>query len=630
MKKILLLLFFAPSIFSYGQILYDPTVVYDPPTALYDDGQITTLELNFYDPNYHATLKSWKENYIEDALPAKLQYGAIYYDSVAVKYKGNSTFAVANLFNNPKVPYNIDINDIVSGQNIHGYKKLKLGNALFDPTFAKEMLASSIYKQYVPTFETALLRLIVNDDYLGVYVNQEDVGRGFLKKHFDENGGPFFKCEPMTEEQAGHPVDWPDLRWRGPDTLDYFESYERKSPTGWTEFLNFINTLNNNFSNIEQVLNIDRVLWNFAVNQVLSNEDTYNTTIIHNYYMYQTADGKFQMLPWDLTESFCGLLFTQGSPSDHYNLNPLYGLEPYFIDRPLVYQLLGNNYYRKRYFAHIRTVMNENYTSSVLKSWIQSLQSLGFTAIQDDPNKMFNMTQMVNNIDSPINWLIIYTIAGVTHVVNNRKPYLLGHPDVAKVPPVISNVSQNIQHPSNTETVYITAQVSNATTVKLRATNNPAKYASNFPSILMHDDGLNGDATANDQIYTAQIPFNTTNDHIKYYIEAENAEALALMPERAEYFYYHYYIDQVVSTQSNFEELEVSVYPNPTNDFITVALPNNLVFDLTLYALNGAIVLHENEVKQSKSLDLTGLAKGFYTLEIKSDNFKRTEKIVLN
>ncbi len=72
--------------------------------------------------------------------------------------------------------------------------------------------------------------------------------------------------------------------------------------------------MNNDVANIESVINVDRVLWNFAVTTVLSNEDTYNTTIIHNYYMYQTADGKFQMIPWDLTESFCGILFTGGTP----------------------------------------------------------------------------------------------------------------------------------------------------------------------------------------------------------------------------------------------------------------------------------------------------------------------------
>ena len=101
-----------------SQILFDPTLVHNQPGEFYHTDHVYTLELTFYDPNYHAILKSWKENHIDNALPAKLDYGANHFDSVAVKYKGNSTFAVPNNFGNSKLPYNIDLNEYVSGQNI--------------------------------------------------------------------------------------------------------------------------------------------------------------------------------------------------------------------------------------------------------------------------------------------------------------------------------------------------------------------------------------------------------------------------------------------------------------------------------------------------------------------------------
>ena len=49
-------------------------------------------------------------------------------------------------------------------------------------------------------------------------------------------------------------------------------------------------------------------LWAFAVNQVIQNLDCYNTYYIHNYYLYQTKDGLFQMIPWDLDNSFAGAI----------------------------------------------------------------------------------------------------------------------------------------------------------------------------------------------------------------------------------------------------------------------------------------------------------------------------------
>lgn len=630
MKKIIFLFWFCTSLVANSQILFDPTYVHDDTGEFYDVNNIYTLELEFYDPNYHATLVSWKENNIETALPAKFAYGGIQYDSVAVKYKGNSTFFVPNLFNNPKEPYNIDLNDYVSGQHIQGYKKLKLGNAWFDPTFSKEALASRIYKQYLPSYETSLIRLEVNGNYIGVYVNQEDVGNQFLKKHFGENNGPFFKCEPMTEEQAGHPVAWPNLAYLGPDTLDYYESYERKSPTGWVEFLNMMDVLNNDVSNIEQVLNVDRVLWFLAVTSVLSNEDTYNGQFIHNYYMYQTPDGKFQILPWDLTESFCGILFG-GTPASHYEWDPLSGLSPYLAEKPLVYQILGNDYYRKKYFAHIRTIIAEYYTASTLKSWILNLQDIIYDAVLTDPNRPHNMTKFVNNIDNPVTYLITYTIAGMTDVVYNRKPYLQAHSDVIKVAPVIVSVTQNIQHPSNTETVYVSANVTNATSVKLKVTNNPAIYASDFQSILMLDDGLNGDALAGDQIFTAAVPFTTTNDHIKYYIEAENAQAIALEPERAEYFYYHYYVDQVVGEPLEVgQNFETFIFPNPTSDFLNIDVKNQNSFSFRIFNSAGKLIVEQQDVVGPQQISVEDYSKGIYVIYITSGEFQKSEKLVIN
>jgi len=197
------------------------------------------------------------------------------------------------------------------------------------------------------------------------------------------------------------------------------------------------------------------------------------------------------------------------------------------------------------------------------------------------------------------------------------------------VPPTISNVTQNIQNPTSSETVYVSAEVSNASTVKLRVTNNPESYASDFIAVSMLDDGLNGDAVSGDGIYTAAVPFITSNDHIKYYIEAENTEALMLSPERAEYFYYHYYVDQVVTA----EELtfDFDLYPNPASDLLQIAPmdpANN--FSVFMYSLSGEKVLNEVSLSGKQTLDVSQLSRGTYVLEIVSDAGKKSAKIVLN
>ena len=102
--------------------------------------------------------------------------------------------------------------------------------------------------------------------------------------------------------------------------------------------------------------------------------------------------------------------------------------------------------------------------------------------------------------------------------MNLRKAFLITHPEVSKVAPSFVSISKNIQNPSSTDIVYISAEFTNATIVNLKVSNNPNESASDYISISMLDDGLAGDLTAGDNIYTAAIPYTASNDNIKYYV----------------------------------------------------------------------------------------------------------------
>ena len=148
-----------------------------------------------------------------------------------------------------------------------------------------------------------------------------------------------------------------------------------------------------------------------------------------------------------------------------------------------------------------------------------------------------------------------------------------------------------------------------------------------FLSVSMNDSGFNGDALAGDGIYTAEVPFSTSNEHIKYYIEAENANAMSLMPERAEYFYYHYYVDQVVSAEENSDAFEVSVYPNPASEFIVVKTEGN--FDLEIYNSLGQLVYSEKNLSSNVTTDISSLTRGNYVLVIRRGEEFVSKKVML-
>ncbi len=613
-----------------GQLLYDPTVVYetDGSGSMFDFATVHDIQLTFYDVAYQTILSDRWFAKDPTPLPAQLDMGTVHYDSVGVNFKGNSTFYIADLLGNPKVPYNLDINYFVGGQNLLGYKKLKLANAFFDPTFAKEALAAWIYQRYLPTHQVNIVKLTVNGSYLGAYVNTESISKQFVEKHFSEKNGTLMKCEPIAQYGSGETFLPSTLLYEGTDTLDYYESYEVKSDSidqSWSEFINFLDVLNNSAPSVQSVLNIDRVLWYFAVTTVLPNEDAYNTMYIHNYYLYATNDGKFQIIPWDLSESFVGALMGELTPAEHYERDPSWGYTPIQLDRPLVYRLLAQPAYFKRFMHHVRTVIAEFYDQTLIKNRALDLQATALAAVTADPNKLFTMSDYTDNLDNNV-FLWTTEIAGITQTIDNRRPFLEAHPEVIKVPPAIISVDQNIDNPSSTETVFITAEVTGATSVLLRVTNNPEKYASDFTGISMLDDGLGGDVTAGDNVYTAEVPFTTSNDHIKYYIEAENAQALALRPARAEYYYYHYYVDQVVSLPE--AALKLDIYPNPVSDVLNIS-STHPEGQIEIFNISGKHISSVPVSSELTSIDCSVYASGMYLLIYQSGTHRSSRSFIV-
>ena len=111
MKKLLLFILF--SFITFSQELFNSQSIYDADGGLYDWNELLDINVNFYDSGYDSFLtQSWLEN-TKLTLPASCEIDGEYFDSVAVRYKGNSTFYIPYTLGNPKKPYNIDFNDVL-------------------------------------------------------------------------------------------------------------------------------------------------------------------------------------------------------------------------------------------------------------------------------------------------------------------------------------------------------------------------------------------------------------------------------------------------------------------------------------------------------------------------------------
>ena len=625
MKSIVLLLFAFMALSSTAQTLYDPQTLYEAPGGLYDPTILRTMDVNFHDSGFHPILvDSWETN-TGIRLPATVQFDGLFYSNVMVRYKGNSTFAIPNDQNNPKLPFNLDFNDSVPGQFLMGYRKVKLANGAFDPTFSKEITAYDIYRRYLPSPQANLMQLNVQGDYIGLYVNTEAIDRTFLDKHFGESDGALFKCDPIQQfGQTGGATGNSDLVWLGSDSTLYYDHYAIKSLHGWEEMVHFIDVLNNTPADLKNVLNIDRALWALAVNQVLANLDTYTGLYQHNYYMYQTEDSLFQMIPWDVSESFVGALLGANS-----NVNELYEYDPYngynSFWTPLSQALISdpNTHYGRIYSAHMRTVLNESLDATTIENFVNNLQSLGDAAATADQNKFFGMQQYYSNVTSPFVIPFVFSAAGIISTIDLRKPYLESLPSISAAPPFVGDPMVLSQQGPQGEN-YVTAEVTNADVVELMATISP--YNSKFVSITMVDDGTNGDPVAGDNFYTGAFPWYMGGDLTKFYVRATNSDATMLNPKRAEYEFWTY--DLPLSTENVKVSLEVSVYPNPASDFVMVNSTSGTLLNYSI--LNSAGTVVSNGTLSNSKINVAGFSSGVYFLQLNDENGRSiTKKLVV-
>ena len=618
---------------------------------LYDVNTLREITIKFYDPNYHQTLIDWFNAENDSRLLATLEMDGVLYDSVAVRYKGNISYHLAILSDTPKFPLNIDMNEYVEDQDLIGYTKLKLGNIYTDPTYVREAIAYSIYRKYTVAPKSNLIKVnigVVGQDavYHGVYSNSESINKGFLKEHYDWKKGPLVKCDPnpadedITCDNSGlgngvggeQVIAFPDLVWYGPDSCQYYSNYEMKTDFGWQELVNFIDVLNNNESQLYNHLNIDRVLWNMAVSSVISNKDTYYGKNIKNYYMYKHKDSLWHVMPWDVNECFGGIMGTNNQGAEY---DVLQWFDPNEPNRPLVWQILEDERYFKQYFAHIRTIIEENYSVENITNQTAAIQDLIEQSVLEEPYGRFPVDGIVDNVENDItypelDWLASYS--GIIPTINTRLEYLNGHPEVIKVPPTLMNTDRNIEEPEDGQDVWVTVEVTNATEVDLMVTTNE-EYASYFEPFEMHDDGLSNDGAAGDAIYGALVPFQTEGQNIQYYVRAQNEDAMILEPRRAEYEFFEYTILPAHTVNSIVNSNEISklfnVYPNPAKGVVNIAGNLEIVNSIEIHDATGNLV-YQSFTPSSKRVFIGDISGGLHIVSIATNEGVGFRKLLIN
>ncbi len=494
----------------------------------YQTDKVRELRITFKEQNWEELLDSLRVNG-NGLLGGEVQVEGKSFSGVGIRYRGSKSFQTGSRRN----AFHIKLNHSVKGENLQGHKVIKLSNALRDPSMVREVLAYEIARQYMPAPKANFVKLFVNDEYYGLFINIEAIRGPFLKENFDSKKNALIKASSKLNEK--HPEDcknkvYGSLEYQA-DAACYNYNFELKSDKGWAALIELTKRLSEEEANLEEILNVDRTLWMLAFNNVLVNLNSYTGQHSQNYYLYKDDFGQFNPIIWDLNLAF-GSFKNTGLGSD-LNLKELQEMDPLLHadnpSKPLISRLLKNPLYRKAYLSHIRTIVYDQFVSGAYEKRAEELQRLIQVPMFNDQNKFYKSEEFQSSLTTTIGKRS--KIPGIVELMSIRGRFLKKHPAIAVIPPKISEVKVKERKEFQSEAITsfrIQAKVEKLPKrVKLYYRYNSTDE---YKEVFMADDGKSHDKRAGDKVFGVLIEPDADQQALEYFIMTENAKAMSFDP----------------------------------------------------------------------------------------------------
>jgi spore coat protein CotH len=266
---------------------------------LYDANTLRTLFLDFENEDWEAELEAFHGTDVE--VPATLTVDGRIYPGVGIHFRGMSSYMMVRA--GLKRSFNVSLDFTNQKQRLGGVKTLNLLNSNGDGSFLSAVLFSHLARKHLPTPRVNLVRVVINGENWGVYVNQEQFNKDFVRSRFGTELGARWKVNGSPNGQGG-------LDYIGDDPAPYRQRYTMKAgdDDDWHALVRLCKTLCETPADkleaaLEPILDLDGALWFLTLDCGLINSDGYWTRA-SDYSLYRDPKGKFHIIPCDMNEAF--------------------------------------------------------------------------------------------------------------------------------------------------------------------------------------------------------------------------------------------------------------------------------------------------------------------------------------
>jgi hypothetical protein len=435
---------------------------------LYDAKTLRTIFLRFEASDWEQELAAFNNTDVE--VPATVIVDGRTYKDVGVHFRGQSSYMMVP--EGSKRSLNLAFDFVDEKQSLYGYRTLNLLNSNGDPTFLRGVLYAAIANAYIPAPKANLVRVVINGESWGVYVNAQQYNKDFLRDYFKTDKGARWKVPGSPGGRGG-------MEYLGDDVSAYKPTYEIKTkddPKVWADLIAMFKILNQTppeklEAALAPVLDVDGALKFLAIEAALVNTDGYWIRA-SDYSIYQDPQRRFHVIPHDMNEALMteggrgggfrrggpppgmmpgpppgapggpppgmppgpppggGNVFVGGpppggrgfGPGGGVDLDPLVGMND--SSKPLRAKLLAVPALRAKYLAYVRDIAQTWLDWKKLEPMVTDYQRLIDADVKADTRKLFSYSAFQTGVAEGENSLKSF--------VDRRRQFLLNFTDKTK------------------------------------------------------------------------------------------------------------------------------------------------------------------------------------------------------
>lgn len=415
-----------------------------------------------------------------------------------------------------KKSFKVSFNTFVNNGEYLGMEKLNLNGEHNDPSILRSRLCWEIFRSMgLPGSRTSHVRLHINEEYRGLYLNVEHFDEEFTDRVFDNGQGNLYKCYYPANL---HYID------NNPESYKFElwgrRVYELKTNTDaddYSRLAEFIDVLNNEPieslpCTLESVFNVYDYLKIAAVDVLTGNWDGYIFNN-NNFYLYENQKtGKMEFIPYDLDNTlgvdWFGMDWTERDVYEWQNDDDY---------RPLFERLMQVEKYRNAYSFYIDEIIDNYLGNDALENRAMELQQLIEDAALEDEYRTldygFSTDDFLDAISVSWGEHVDYSISEFEALRSTSAEQQLEEffaPHVAhhlrdNSPEIDTLAFKLLIENQNFNSAYIKFQINNG----------------DWQELDLLDDGTQQDWEADDGLYGATLNIGDEDDRLDYFAVVE-------------------------------------------------------------------------------------------------------------